>query len=377
MSHQMLSQPRAEFRNYPLATEELRLVHEESQRLDHDIHENNHELKLLNGKMARTDYEQQLLERLRQKEQVLSEKRRELADILQTQHHLEQELRLKKLRESDTKNSLANEYKATIEEKRRRQEEDKRREVQSERTMQLHNQLVVEEEARRRRDLLEASRRSARQEIEAKELAKLHEKEVQQREKDLYNQRTQALSYLESQKESSYKQYYQQFVNQQNRLHSLYERTAHTDQAKDASRQELIARGLEENASRQMKEYEDIASSKLRLTQGRPATRRNSATPSRGRSTRRRSGSSSRRRRGSAPSRWPRSTRSRTRSCSPSRRSGGRRTRGATAASSTPSSKCGSRSSRCTRTRRPRAATRCTTPSPTPSTSRSASRTPT
>jgi hypothetical protein len=137
-----------------------------------------------------------------------------------------------------------------------------------ERTMQLHNQMVLGEEQRRRRDIVEMSRRTAREDIQAKEAVKMHEREQQQREKELYNQRAQAMSYMESQKESSYKQYYQQFVNQQNRLHSLYERTAHNDNAKDANRQDLVARGMEEAASRQMREYEDIAQSN-RVVSGR------------------------------------------------------------------------------------------------------------
>lgn len=78
---------------------------------------------MLNSKIARSDYEQQLLERLKAKERILAEKRHELTDILQTQQHIEQELKLKRAKESEMRNHLANEYKSSIEEKRRRQEE--------------------------------------------------------------------------------------------------------------------------------------------------------------------------------------------------------------------------------------------------------------
>lgn len=62
---------------------------------------------------------------------------------------------------------------------------------------------------------------------------------------------------MESQKESSYKQYYQQFVDNQNRLHSMYDKAAHQDNLKDHSREELVARGIEEQRQRQMREYHD------------------------------------------------------------------------------------------------------------------------
>jgi|JI6StandDraft_1071083.scaffolds.fasta_scaffold02052_18 hypothetical protein len=52
---------RPEFRNYPLRFEELRQLNEDNSALDREIHDNNQEIRILNAKIARTDYEQQLL----------------------------------------------------------------------------------------------------------------------------------------------------------------------------------------------------------------------------------------------------------------------------------------------------------------------------
>lgn len=53
------------------------------------------------------------------------------------------------------------------------------------------------------------------------------------------------MSLAESQKESSYKHYYQQFVDNQNRLHTLYDKAAHEDNLKDHSREVLVTKGIE------------------------------------------------------------------------------------------------------------------------------------
>lgn len=67
---------RPEFRHYPLQMEQLRQLHEDTAQLDREIRDNNNEIKILNGKIARSDYEQQLLERLKVRDKILQEKHR-------------------------------------------------------------------------------------------------------------------------------------------------------------------------------------------------------------------------------------------------------------------------------------------------------------
>jgi predicted HAD superfamily Cof-like phosphohydrolase len=81
---------------------------------------------------------------------------------------------------------------------------------------------------------------------------------------------------MESQKESSYKQYYQQFVENQNRLHSMYDKAAQQDTLKDHTREELVARGVEEQRQRQMREYQDSIQRTNDIIQDRRAPRSSS-----------------------------------------------------------------------------------------------------
>lgn len=63
---------------------------------------------------------------------------------MRTQSQIEQELKNRRQHETELKNNLANEYKATIEEKKRRQEDEKKRQIEMERNLHYYNQNQVE-----------------------------------------------------------------------------------------------------------------------------------------------------------------------------------------------------------------------------------------
>mgnify|MGYP000126728075 CR=1 FL=1 len=106
--------------------------------------------------------------------------------------------------------------------------------------MHEFNRQSMEEDYVRKRQQLEEQKRIAQDELAMREEMRRREKEEKEREKEEYNKKVLLRNQIETQKDSVYKQYYNQFKDNQDTLHNIYKnKAALSDRDREQHRNEF------------------------------------------------------------------------------------------------------------------------------------------
>ena len=181
------------------------------------------------------------MHRLQEREHILNEKRREMEEILRTHDYLQGQVNANKQHDQQFRTTLASEYKSVMEDKKRKVEDERRQRIDDEQNMLQHNQRMFEVEQERKRWEMQQTKRAVQEELAMKESQKLREKQEKEREKEEFNRKVAMRNNMETQKEAMYKQYYSQFMDNQNRLQNVYEdKTAPQNHTRDQAMNDFL-----------------------------------------------------------------------------------------------------------------------------------------
>lgn len=84
----------------------------------------------------------------------------------------------------------------------------------------------MEEDHLRRKQVMEEQKRAALEELAMREQMRAKERDEKERDKEEYNKKLMIRSQIETQKDSVYKQYYNHFLENQEKLQSIYKNKA-------------------------------------------------------------------------------------------------------------------------------------------------------
>jgi deoxyribodipyrimidine photolyase len=129
----------------------------------------------------------------------------------------------------------------------------------------------MEDEHLRRKQIMEEQKKAALEELAAREQMRAREREEKEREKDEYNKKVMIRSQIETQKDSVYKQYYNHFMENQDKLQNIYKnKAAVSDRDREIQRNDFERKEIESFQQRVNKEQEERA---IRMTEERDMLR--------------------------------------------------------------------------------------------------------
>jgi hypothetical protein len=104
----------------------------------------------------------------------------------------------------------------------------------------------MEDEHLRRKQIMEEQKKAALEELAAREQMRAREREEKEREKDEYNKKVMIRSQIETQKDSVYKQYYNHFMENQDKLQNIYKnKAAVSDRDREIQRNDFERKEIE------------------------------------------------------------------------------------------------------------------------------------
>jgi hypothetical protein len=98
--------------------------------------------------------------------------------------------------------------------------------MEEERLMHEYHRRALEEDQLRRKQQVEEQRRAALEVLAQREQLRQREREEKEREKEEYNKKVLIRNQIETQKDSVYKQYYNHFMENQDKLQNIYKNKA-------------------------------------------------------------------------------------------------------------------------------------------------------
>lgn len=137
--------------------------------------------------------------------------------------------------------------------------------------MHEYHRRSMEEDHVRRKQAMEEQKRAALEELASREQLRAREREEKEREKEEYNKKVMIRSQIETQKDSVYKQYYSHFMENQEKLQSIYKnKAAVSEREREVQRNDFERKEIESFQQRVNKEQEERA---VRMTQERDMLR--------------------------------------------------------------------------------------------------------